>query len=277
MRLLDETSRLLEANRQLEVAGRQLHQANERLQELDRLKDDFVSTVNHELRTPLTSIRSFSEILRDNPELDAQNRAAFYDIIIRETERLTRLINQMLDLAQIQSGQIAAVVAPVDVAEVVADAIAATDQLMREHGVTVRVVAGATPAIVLADRDLLMQIVLNLLSNSEKFCPAEGGRVTISIAADGDGWHELAVADNGPGIAAELREVVFDRFRQVSDAATGKPAGSGLGLTICRSIVTRLGGSIRIDNATEGGARFCVRLQASVQSPPVVGSHMADL
>jgi signal transduction histidine kinase len=229
--------------------------------------------VNHELRTPLTSIRSCSEILRDNPELDAQNPAAFYDIIIRETERLTRLINQMLDLAQIQSGQIAAVVMPVDLGEVVAEAIAATDRMMREKGISVRV-AGA-PAVVLADRDLLMQILLNLLSNAAKFCPAEAGRVSIAFGPDGDAWAELAVADNGPGIAPELREAVFDRFRQIGDAASGKPMGSGLGLTICRSIVARLGGSIRIDDAVGGGARFWVRLPAVAGEAETVGRKSA--
>jgi Na+/proline symporter/nitrogen-specific signal transduction histidine kinase len=266
MRILDETSRLIETNRQLEekshaleIAGEELRRANDRLKEFDRLKDDFVSTVNHELRTPLTSIRSFSEILLDNPQLDADRRNEFYGIIIRETERLTRLINQMLDLAKIQSGQLVAAIAPVDLAAVVHDAIEATGQVLRDKETSVEV-QNAPPSMVAADRDLLMQVVINLLSNAAKFCPPGRGRVTISYTAPNAGQAELIVADNGPGIAPEMREAVFDRFRQVGDALTDKPEGSGLGLAICRMILASLGGSITVDAGPEGGAAFKVRL-----------------
>ncbi len=281
MRILDETSRLIEVNRELEeksraleLAGAELRQANERLQELDRLKDDFVSTVNHELRTPLTSIRSFSEILRDNPQLDAGRRDEFYAIIIREAERLTRLINQMLDLAQIQSGQIATVIGPADLIDVIDDAVAATSRILLDKGVTVTVRAPAAPVrpVALADRDLLMQVLLNLLSNAVKFCPAGHGQVSISAAAPEPGWVEFAVADNGPGIAPELRDVVFERFRQIGSSQTGKPSGSGLGLTICRIVVRRLGGTIWVEGPAQGGALIRVRLPAA--TPAEDGSRL---
>ena len=113
--------------------------ANERLQELDRLKDDFVSTVTHELRTPLTSIRAFSEILRDNPDLDAAERQRFLGIVIQESERLTRLINQVLDLAKLESGRAEWQVSRVDLASVIEDSIAATGQLFRARGVALEV------------------------------------------------------------------------------------------------------------------------------------------
>jgi signal transduction histidine kinase/Na+/pantothenate symporter len=270
MRILDETSRVIEANRQLEekshaleVAGEELRRANERLQELDRLKDEFVSTVNHELRTPLTSIRSFSEILLDNPGLDPERRREFCRIIVRETERLTRLINQMLDLARIQSGEIVAQLAPLDLLQVARDAVASTSEVMRERSIAIDVSSAGADCIVLGDRDLLMQVLLNLLSNAVKFCPNVGGRVTIEIRAPDADRVEMKVADNGPGIPRELREAVFERFRQVGNALTGKPEGTGLGLTICRMIVTRLGGSIWIDDADEGGAIFLIRLRRS--------------
>ena len=269
MRLVDETSRLIETNKKLEekshaleAAGEELRQANDRLKEFDRLKDDFVSTVNHELRTPLTSIRSFSEILLDNPQLDIERRNEFYGIIIRETERLTRLISQMLDLAKIQSGQFAPVIGTVDLALVVRGAIEATSQLLHEKGTLVRV-AGPPPPSVAADRDLLTQVVINLLSNAAKFCPAGRGRVAISYASRDGQSVELTVADNGPGIAPELREAVFERFRQAGDMLTEKPEGTGLGLAICRMIVESLGGSIRVEAGAEGGAAFKVRLQAA--------------
>jgi Na+/proline symporter/signal transduction histidine kinase len=267
MRILDETSRIIVANRELEeksraleAAGEELRRANERLKELDRLKDDFVSTVNHELRTPLTSIRSFSEILLDNPDLDAVRRAEFCGIIVRETERLTRLINQMLDLARIQSGEIVARLGSVDLAAVIHDAVAATSGVMRDKGIAVAVSAASDIPAVTGDRDLLMQVLLNLLSNAAKFCPPAGGRVAIAARAVGDKWVELLVADNGPGIPVKLREAVFERFRQLGDATTGKPQGTGLGLTICRMILTRLGGSIAIEDSPDGGAIFVARL-----------------
>jgi signal transduction histidine kinase len=270
MRILDEASRLIEANRQLEeksraleAAGEELRRANERLTELDRLKDDFVSTVNHELRTPLTSIRSFSEILLDNPDLEPAKRSEFCAIINREAERLTRLISQMLDLAKIQSGQITAVSRPVDLAEVAGDALAATSQLLRDKGIAIELAAapGAPPAWT--DRDLIMQVLLNLLSNAAKFCPPGRGRVRIAIGPAGAGWIELVVSDNGPGIAPQFREAVFERFHQVGDTLTGKPAGTGLGLTICRMIMSRLGGAIWVDRAPEGGAAFTLRLPSA--------------
>ena len=189
MRILDEASHLIEANRQLEeksraleLAGDELRRANERLKEFDRLKDDFVSTVNHELRTPLTSIRSFSEILLDNPQLDVNRRNEFYGIIIRETERLTRLINQMLDLAKIQSGQFVVAIAPVDLPSVLDEAIEATGHILHEKGTRVTVSAPSPALMVAADRDLLMQVVINLLSNAAKFCPPGNGRVTIGYS-----------------------------------------------------------------------------------------------
>jgi len=266
MRILDETSRLIETNKQLEeksraleIAGEDLRRANDRLKEFDRLKDDFVSTVNHELRTPLTSIRSFSEILLDNPQLDVDRRNEFYGIIVRETERLTRLINQMLDLAKIQSGQFVAAIAPVDLAAVVHDAIEATGQLLRDKGTSVTVLDAPLP-MVAADRDLLIQVVINLLSNAAKFCPPGKGRVTISYAAPDAGQAEFIVADNGPGIAPDMREAVFERFRQAGDMLTDKPEGTGLGLAICRMILASLGGSITVDAGPEGGAAFKVRL-----------------
>ena len=142
--LLDEASQVIvyshkleQKSQELERATRELRAANERLQELDRLKDDFVSTVSHELRTPLTSIRAFSEILHDHPGLDAAERSRFLAIIIKETERLTRLINQILDLSRLESGRAAWNESLVDLRQVIEDTVAATSQLFREHGVRI--------------------------------------------------------------------------------------------------------------------------------------------
>ena len=180
--MLDEASQVIAYSHELEqksqalmAATTELRAANERLQELDRLKDDFVSTVTHELRTPLTSIRAFSEILRDNPDLDAAERQRFLGIVIQESERLTRLINQVLDLAKLESGRAEWQVARGRPAGVVEDSIAATGQLFRARGVALepRLAAGLPP--VRADRDRLLQVLINLLSNAAKFAPAQAG------------------------------------------------------------------------------------------------------
>jgi signal transduction histidine kinase len=267
-RLLDATSQALEYSRRLEAVTTELTRANARLQELDRLKDDFLSTVSHELRTPLTSIRSFSEILHDNPAIPEQQRREFLHIVIRESERLTRLINDLLDLAKIESGNMEWRMAPVDPGQVLRGAADATGQLFRDKGVALKVDAPRTPARVSADLDRLTQVMINLLSNAVKFCSPKMGRVELELIETDDAV-QLRVSDNGPGVAPSHREAIFDRFRQVGDPVTGKPAGTGLGLAICRTIVEQHGGAIAVDGAPGGGARFTVRLPKLTAVAPV--------
>jgi Na+/proline symporter/nitrogen-specific signal transduction histidine kinase len=267
MRILDETSQVIEYSRRLEEKSRELQAAttelraaNERLKELDRLKDDFVSTVSHELRTPLTSIRSFSEILHDNPELLPEKRREFLGIIVKESERLTRLINEVLDLSKIQSGTLDWHMADVDLAEVARDAAAATSQLFRDKGVRLEPVLPDSAPTLWADRDRLMQVTVNLLSNAVKFCPDAGGRVTLAVSSDPNGV-TLSVTDNGPGIAPEHHAAVFERFHQVGVTLTEKPQGTGLGLAISRMIVDHHGGRIWVESdPPAAGATFRMRL-----------------
>ncbi|MEY4680909.1 MAG: ATP-binding protein [Alphaproteobacteria bacterium] len=266
MAVLDEATAVIEYSRQLEqkssaleAASAELRAANLRLQELDRLKDEFLTTVTHELRTPLTSIRSFSEILRDNPGLQEGERGAFLDIVIAESERLTRLINQVLDLAKIEAGRYEWQIAPTDPGEAVSAAIAGTSGIFAERGVALEahVEPGLRP--VLADRDQLVQVAVNLLSNAVKFSPAGTGRVTVALRGE-PGGIRLVVQDNGPGIAPGHLPLLFDKFSQFGDQRSGKPAGSGLGLAICRRIVEHLGGAIAAESPPGEGARFSVVL-----------------
>jgi Na+/proline symporter/nitrogen-specific signal transduction histidine kinase len=266
MAVLDEATAVIEYSRQLEqksaaleAASAELRAVNARLQELDRLKDEFLTTVTHELRTPLTSIRSFSEILHDNPDLDAAQRRAFLGIVIAESERLTRLINQVLDLAKIEAGRFEWQIGPTDLRAVVADAIAATGGIFVERGValTADLAEGLRP--VLADRDQAMQVVLNLLSNAVKFSPARGGQVRVTLRGEAQGVR-LVVQDNGPGIAPANLPLLFDKFRQFGDPRGGKPEGTGLGLAICRRIVEHFGGRIAARSPAGEGASFDVVL-----------------
>src|SRR2546425_4473407 len=224
--ILDEASqvvvyshRLEQKSRELEAATAELRQANERLKELDRMKDDFVSMVTHELRTPLTSIRAFSEILRQDPNVELPQRKRFLDIITKETERLTRLINQVLDLSKIESGRAEWHEAQVDMREVIEDSVAGMGQVFEEKGIRVEMRLPESAPRVAGDVDRIIQVLLNLLSNAVKFCEPGSGRIEIALA-ERDGSLRVGVRDNGPGVSAEDQAVSFDKFRQAGAKLT---------------------------------------------------------
>ena len=260
--ILDEASqvvvyshRLEQKSRELEAATAELRVANERLKELDRLKDDFISTVTHELRTPLTSIRAFSEILLDDPRIELAQRRHFLDIIAKETARLSRLINQVLDLAKIESGTADWQASSVDLKQLVADAVAGMSQLFREQNIELEMKLPERVPAVTADLDRVVQVLLNLLSNAAKFCDREHGRIRIALTEQ-DAQLRVEVCDNGPGIRPADQGVIFDKFRQGGDTLTGKPQGTGLGLHISRQIIEHFGGRIWVESHPGQGACF---------------------
>ncbi|MDP3976520.1 MAG: sensor histidine kinase [Pseudomonas sp.] len=264
--ILDEASqviaysrRLEQQSHELEAATGELRAANARLQELDRLKDDFISTVTHELRTPLTSIRAFSEILNDNPELDPAQRARFVAIIVKESERLTRMINQVLDLAKLESGRAEWHTSALDLKEVIEDAQATTSQLLQEQGVELHLELPAQIPPVLADRDRLLQVLLNLISNAVKFCNREAGRIDIAVQVLPQAL-QVDVRDNGAGIDPVDQQTIFEKFRQAGDNLTEKPQGTGLGLPISRQIIEHFGGRLWVQSARGQGATFSFTL-----------------
>lgn len=266
MNIIDEASQVLaysrqleQKSRELEAATNELRSANQRLQELDRLKDDFISTVTHELRTPLTSIRAFTEILNDNPQLDVEQRGKFLGIIIKESERLTRLINQVLDLAKIESGNAEWHTGEIDMREVIEDSVTATSQLFKEKNIALEVMMVENVPVIVADRDRLMQVMLNLLSNAAKFCDHAEGRVGVALVLESD-CLRVDVSDNGIGISKADQETIFEKFRQVGDALTSKPQGTGLGLPICRQIINHFGGRLWVESRLGAGATFSFTL-----------------
>ncbi len=247
MRILDEASReamqlrahsheLEQKSRSLERASAELRTANEQLLSLDRLKDDFMSSVTHELRTPLTSIRALAELMVDDPQMEAAQRLQFTAIIVAETERLSRLVNQVLDMAKIESGHAEWHNTDVDLRALTEAAVQTTRELFRERGAELVLHTPTQLPLLRADADRLTQVLLNLLSNAAKFVPALGGRVEVRLTRTA---HSLCVEvhDNGAGVPPEQQGLIFEKFRQGGDAAN-RPQGTGLGLPISRQIVS---------------------------------------
>jgi Na+/proline symporter/nitrogen-specific signal transduction histidine kinase len=261
MRILDEASQLRahshaleDKSRSLERATAELRAANDQLKSLDRLKDDFMSSVTHELRTPLTSIRALSELMVDDPAMEVEQRQHFLGIIVAETERLTRLVNQVLDMAKIESGHAEWHNADVDLRALVEQAIETTHEVFRERGSTVVLHAPEQVRTLRADPDRLTQVVLNLLSNAAKFVPRGSGRVDVRMHTDGRGI-TVEVHDNGPGVPPDQKKLVFEKFHQGGDGIT-RPQGTGLGLPISRQIVEHFGGHMWLES--DPGQGTCV-------------------
>jgi Na+/proline symporter/nitrogen-specific signal transduction histidine kinase len=266
MDILDETSQILAYSRalehksqELEAATDGLKEANARLQVLDRLKDDFVSTMSHELRTPLTSIRAFSEIIVDNPELDEEERQRFMGIIVAEAQRLTRLINQVLDLSKLESGSSDWYLEPMDLRHVLKTSTVVTAQLFRDKAVTLDLDLPARVPKVVADEDRVVQVMVNLLSNAVKFSEPGVGLVRVGLVAQ-DAMVRVDVSDNGPGIAAQDQHVIFEKFGQGGVTRRDRPKGTGLGLAISREIVGQLGGRLWVESTPGEGATFSFTL-----------------
>jgi len=261
MRILDEASQLRayshaleEKSRSLERATAELRDANAQLKSLDRLKDDFMSSVTHELRTPLTSIRAFAELMVDDPAMDAAQRQRFLGLVVAETERLTRLVNQVLDMAKIEAGHAEWRAAEVDLRALVTTAVQTTAEVFRERGARVEVDMPEHVPPLHADPDRLLQVLLNLLSNAAKFVPAGYGRVRIRLRTNAE-RASIEVEDNGPGVPLEDQQLVFERFRQGGEV-TNRPQGTGLGLPISRRIVEHFGGRMWLRSEPGRGACF---------------------
>ena len=276
--ILDTTSETLEVNRRLEQKSRELARtseelraANERLRELDRLKDEFIAMVSHELRTPLTSIRAFAEILHDGKDLPEQKRLHFLDVVVRESQRLSRLIEEILDLARLESGRLTLDPRPLDLVELAQHSVDAIHRLQENRGVSLEVDMAVSSARVIGDPDRLEQVIINLLDNAGKFAADESPRVLLRLERH-KGHFRLSVEDNGPGIADDERERVFEKFHQIkrqdSGETRGRPRGSGLGLPISRGIVAHLGGRLWVESAPHlGGACLVMELPDAPDAP----------
>jgi Na+/proline symporter/nitrogen-specific signal transduction histidine kinase len=259
LNILDETRQVIAYSRELEKATADLKEANLRLQELDRLKDDFISTVTHELRTPLTSVRSLAEILSTNPGIDADQLENFAGIIIKESDRLIRLVSQILDYEKIESAQMDWAVASLDLGEVVNDAVNSTRQLINDKNITIDL--DLTPDVprVSGDRDRLIQVMVNIISNAVKFCDPDRGMIAVRLRV-ADNHLIVEVQDNGIGINPKDLNKIFQPFQQVKNPTQGRPGGTGIGLTITKRIIDFHHGRIWVESEPGRGSRFSFSL-----------------
>jgi signal transduction histidine kinase len=245
---------------QIEPRGllRALRYAIER-KRLERLKDEFVSTVSHELRTPLTSIVASLGLLQAKTTgMLTAPAARLLSIAYTNSQRLDRLVNDILDIEKLESGRVVFDLKRVDVRLLVENAIEANRGYAQHHGVRIRLTGLADNCEVSADADRLVQVVTNLLSNSIKFSPANN-EVVVSIEKGAD-VIRISVRDHGIGISADFRARLFEKFSQGDATDARQKGGAGLGLSIVKQIVERIGGEVGFGDAPGGGTIFRVEL-----------------
>jgi signal transduction histidine kinase len=250
----------------LQRAYADLATAHQELLALDEMKDSFLANVSHELRTPLSSIRSFSELLLSYNDPSVQQE--FLQIINSESERLTRMVGDVLDVMKIESGNMDWNMGVADPRVLLGDLARTFAPLISMHKLEFRLEVPDDLPSIHGDRDRLEQVVTNLLNNAMKF--TEQGSITLAARLVGDNV-EMSVSDTGVGIAPEDAGRVFEKFQQAGPTLTGKPRGSGLGLTICREIVEHHGGKIWVDSAPGQGSTFAFTVRAV---PSTVGSRV---
>ena len=254
MAVADETAQIMEYSSQLEAkseelarTARQLRSVNDKLTQISHQKDAFLSQISHELRTPMTSVRAFSEILRDTEGLGDADRNRYASIIHDEAIRLTRLLDDLLDLSVLENGHVSLNIRHDSLGAVLDRAVAAATQ-----GQALRVdrAPGAAGIGVDTDVDRLGQVFINLIANAAKYCDAAAPRLTIAARRQ-DGTVTVDFIDNGSGVAAAMQGLIFEKFSRVGHHKAG---GAGLGLAICREIMVRLGGTVAYLPGQRGGA-----------------------
>jgi signal transduction histidine kinase len=254
--LRDVTARVaLEAERErllsIEREQRQLVEAQvASLTELDRLKTDFVATVSHELRTPLTSIISFAELLSEHHENLRPDQLEFLEILSRNADRLSALVDDLLLIARLESGGVHIDPRPIEFETVVRAAAEGFRKECTKKGLQLIVDLSGSTGPARLDPQRFDQIIQNLVSNALKFTPA-GGRVTVSARHESDHWL-LSVSDTGIGIPEDQQPRLFERFFRSNNAVMAGVPGTGLGLAIVRGIVDLHGGTIDIDSSPSG-------------------------
>jgi len=270
--------RLASRSTDLQRAYADLASAHQELVRVDEMKTNFLANVSHEFRTPLTSIRSFSELLLSYQE-DADVQREFVGIINAESERLTRMVNDVLDITKIESGTMDWQMGVLNVGDLLHDAARYHAPLIEKQNLTFREDIDPELPLIYADKDRLQQVIANLLNNALKFTPR--GSIELTARTVGDEVL-ISISDTGIGVALEDHERIFDKFQQVGAMLTDKPRGTGLGLSICREIIEHHEGRIWIESEPGHGSKFGLALPAAgarsqVQSPMSEPAEQSNL
>ncbi|MGH2572587.1 MAG: ATP-binding protein [Actinomycetota bacterium] len=261
-RLADQIALVAHSNRLLS----QQRDTMKRLRELDQMKSDFISITSHELRTPLTAIRGFVKtLIRNRPRISDQQEMEFMAIIDRHSERLSRLVDDLLLVTRIESGTIRLQVERVELAAFVHHMVESFGPDERSR---IRVEVDAHPGRVMIDPLRVDQVLRNLVGNALKFSPA-GSPVSVAATAD-NGWLRLSVADRGVGISESDLPHIFDRFHQAGPVLTREAEGAGLGLYITKRLVEAMEGSIEVSSTPGEGSTFLVSLPVTVGAAPAL-------
>jgi len=222
-------------------------------------KTSFVANVSHEFKTPLTTIRLYSELLEQGRVADAEKRSDYLRTIGRETQRLSRLVNNVLDFSRLEQGRKRFDRVELDLTATLMHVLDIQTPRLAEAGLELRQTLPEDAVRVMADRDAFEQILLNLLDNACKY-GASGGEVSVSLATRSHGGAEVRVADRGPGVPASHRGRIFEKFHRVDDTLTADKGGAGLGLSIARQLARGLGGDLCYADRAGGGAEFILEL-----------------
>jgi hypothetical protein len=263
--ILDETreivthSKALQAKTdELEALSNELKKANARLLQLDQMKDDFISTVSHELKTPITSIRSFSQILHKNTKISDEKRNEFLQIIMMESDRITRLVNQVLDMSKMETTQSIDLSQTYSSQQLLDEVCSSLLPLFEERQVRLEKQYDEKALMVNCQPDTLKQVFINLISNALKFLDHPESKVTVVCHRQAANIR-IEIQDNGPGIAEIDQARIFEKFIQ-GKQLNNKPQGTGLGLTISKKIVDLHHGTISVESSKGAGAKFIVIL-----------------
>jgi signal transduction histidine kinase len=260
MAVASESAQIMEYSAKLEAREAELtrtagalREANEKLMQLSLQKDTFLSQISHELRTPMTSIRAFSEILTEG-DLPSETVARYGQIIHDEAKRLTRLLDDLLDLSVLENGTVQLSLSLKSLRDMIDSALTAARQTRPERSFTIHRDQAAEAIFIRTDADRLMQVFINLISNARKYCDARDPELRI-VVRQRAGRVTIDIIDNGSGIPKESQGLIFEKFARLTDA--NRAGGAGLGLAICREIMTNLGGSVAYLPG-QGGAAFRV-------------------
>lgn len=247
------------ANKDLEEKNRRLIQANDELKKLDEMKSEFISLVSHELKTPLSTIKVSAEYLESDDKADPSERKEMLRIIIRNIDRQTRMINDILDLSKMEAGKMEFQFETVNLGETVGVVIENIGQLALKKNISLSLDIPESLPNVIADKEKLIIVLNNLAGNALKFTP-DGGSIVISAKDLGDNI-EVRMKDTGIGIEKEKLEKIFDKFYQVDSTSRRKIGGCGLGLSIASGIIRAHGTEIHVESEPGGGSTFSFRLK----------------